>query len=142
MGNDPSILHMQNVAKCLSDKDRKALSVKTREEAGQIETARSEKVLQQQIESLLHRRGYRPIRQRMDRKSNVAVGMPDIQFSCFGRAVYWEIKLPGRNPDPAQKEQIAALLTAPNSAEVRVICSYQEAFNHMQELERKYKPKS
>ncbi|WP_153811357.1 hypothetical protein [Terrimicrobium sacchariphilum] len=132
---------MQNVAKCLSEKDRKALKVQTREEAELAYVAKSEKELQRKIESLLNRRGYRPIRQRMDRKSNIAEGMPDIQFSCYGQAVYWEIKLPGRNPDPAQKEQIAALLTAPNSAEVRVIRSYQEAFNHLQELERKYKPK-
>lgn len=69
----------------------------------EVAAPKSEKHLQDQIEGLLRRNGYFPIRQRMDRKSNVALGCPDILFaSKRGIAIAWEVKLPGQRPRPEQ----------------------------------------
>ena len=106
----------------------------TRHEAIAASIARDEKELQRQIEQLLLRHGIRVTRQRMDRKSNIAVGNPDISFSCRGRAIYWEIKMPGRRPDPDQIRAMAELSSPPNSAIVRVITSYIDAYDELQRL--------
>lgn len=106
----------------------------TAKEAAQVPVAKEEKQLQSQIEQMLRRHGIEPTRQRMDRKSNIAEGMPDISFSVGGRAVYWEVKMPGRKPDPEQVKKIAILTAPPNSAIVRVITSYVQAFQELNVL--------
>lgn len=77
----------------------------------QVAMAKTEKQLQGQLEGLLRRNGVQmPIRQRMDRKSNVAVGIPDILFSIPGvGAIAWEVKLPGQHPRPEQELAHAAM---------------------------------
>lgn len=77
----------------------------------QVALAKTEKQLQGQLEGLLRRNGVQmPIRQRMDRKSNVAVGVPDILFSIPGTgAIAWEVKLPGQTPRPEQERAHAAM---------------------------------
>lgn len=103
-------------------------------EARAVAVATSEKELQRQIEQLLLRHDILPTRQRMDRKSNIATGMPDISFSVHGRAVYWEVKMPGEKPAPEQISAITRLSCNPMNAHVRVITSYVEAFIDLQYL--------
>lgn len=103
-------------------------------ECAEVAIAKSEKHLQQQLYSLLYRRGHRPRMQRMDRKSNIAIGMPDISFEVYGQSVHWEVKMPGKNPEPAQISTMEALTAPPNGAITRVIRSYREGLTHIEEL--------
>lgn len=103
---------------------------------GQIAQAKTEKQLQGQLEGLLRRRGVlMPIRQRMDRKSNVAIGVPDILFSIDGRAVAWEVKLPGQNPRPEQEKAHAEMRA--DGWRVDVVRSYDEGIAILDTLTRK-----
>ena len=122
----------------MNPKDRpKGVAGMTTSECAEVAEARSEKHLQQQLYALLYRRGHRPRMQRMDRKSNIAVGMPDIAFEVYGRSVLWEVKLPGKHPTPDQERCHAELRGEPNNAVVRVIRSYREGLEHLQELYRR-----
>ena len=67
----------------------------------------TEKRLQDQIEQMLKRLGCWVIRQRMDRRSNVAIGTPDILFAWDGAAVAFEAKLPGKQPTTEQRQAMA-----------------------------------
>lgn len=122
----------------LSPEDRRkffpGVAGMTAEEARNVAIAKCETELQRQLEQMLLRHGIQPTRQRMDRKSNIAVGMPDISFSVHGRAVYWEVKMPGKAPDDEQVAMIAKLSAPPMSAHVRVVTSYMEAFHDLQSL--------
>lgn len=134
MGWDPSFLHLKHIASKMSPNDRKTAGVKTVKESVVDALAKSEKQLQNQLYSLLFRRGHKPRMQRMDRKSNIAIGMPDIQFSYYGQSVEWEVKMPGKNPDDIQAKTHRELEAEPNCAIVRVIRSYREGMAHLDEL--------
>lgn len=140
MGLDPSILHHANIASRLSPQDRKSAGVLTAHESKAVGEAKSEKQLQNQLYALLCRRGHKPRMQRMDRKSNIAIGMPDIQFSFFGQTVEWEVKMPGKNPDEEQARMHDKLRAEPNCAIVRVIRSYAEGLHHIEEMTMARKP--
>jgi hypothetical protein len=122
----------------MSEKDRRAMfpgaAGMTPAEAAAVPIAKSEKELQRQIEQMLLRHGIQPTRQRMDKASNIAVGMPDISFSCQGRAVYWEVKMPGEKPTPEQTATMAKLAAPPNCAIVRVVTTYEQAFSELTQL--------
>ena len=107
--------------------------------AEKVGEAKSEKQLQNQLHQLLLRRGHRPSIQRMDRKSNIAIGSPDIQFSVNGRAVYWEVKFGSNQPTPEQTRMMAELESAPNNAICKVIRSYREGLDHLREVTDKFK---
>ncbi len=65
------------------------------------------------------------IRQRMDRKSNVAIGTPDILGVRDGIPFAWECKMDGRNPTP---EQVAAMEhMSRNGWRTAIVRSYDEA---------------
>jgi len=51
-------------------------------------------------------------------------------------ACYWEVKLPGRNPTPEQSRTLAELAGDPNSAHVKVIRSYREGVDDLNNLYR------
>jgi len=103
-------------------------------ECQQVAVAKNEKELQGQLEGLLRRNLIIPVRQRMDVRSNIAIGMPDIMFACRSRACFWEVKMPGEIPNPDQVKMIAALQKVPMSAHVRVIRTYGEALADLQFL--------
>lgn len=104
------------------------------EAAEKMAEPKRERDLQNQLYALLYRRGHRPRMQRMDRKSNLAIGMPDICFEFYGRSVHWEVKMPGKDPEPEQIAVMQALEREPNFAAVRVIRSYREGLDHLTEL--------
>lgn len=120
----------------LKPPDAKILAKKFDEAEKSIADAKSEKHLQQQLFALLHRRGHLPKVQRMDRKSNITVGHTDISFEVYGKSCHWEVKMPGKNPEPAQEKMMTGLQSDPNCAHVRVIRSYREGLDDLNELHR------
>ena len=93
--------------------------------AGDPPAAQTEKQLQEQIVGFLRRQGKWVIRQRMDRKSNIALGTPDILCVHNGIPFAWEVKLPGRNPTPEQ--QRAGIEMQADGWRYAVIWSYDQA---------------
>ncbi len=92
-----------NILKRMSTADRASYPKQmTAEEALLRFEAKSEKELQQQIEAFLTLREVLVVRQRMDKKSNVKVGCPDILFVEGGIAYAFEVKLPGKLPTDEQ----------------------------------------
>jgi hypothetical protein len=83
---------------------------KTAAECREIAVAKSERELQGQIQNLLLLNGVKfPVRQRMDRKSNLTIGCPDFLFCHAGTAHAWEIKMPGEKPRPEQVKAMAEM---------------------------------
>lgn len=80
---------------------------RTIDECQQVAMARDEKHLQGQIEGLLRRSGVWFARQRMDRKSNLRIGVPDFLICLDGRFVAWEIKHDEGKTTPEQDQELA-----------------------------------
>ncbi len=137
MGLDSKTLPEAFLSK-LSKAQRKPLGKagRTASECQDVQVAKSERELQNQIESLLRRRGYLPARQRMDRKSNLAKGMPDFFFSVNGCAVYWEVKFGKGSTSPEQDSMLLQLTQYPNKAFATLIFTYQHALDCLKSLER------
>ncbi len=104
----------------------------TAAEGQQIAIAKTERELQNQITAMLRRNGIWPIVQRMDRRSNIAIGSPDIVFAVKGRPVAWECKLPGKKPT-AEQEDAMRIMSA-NGFLCDVIHHYDEALGIFNEL--------
>lgn len=120
----------------LAPPDAKILAQQFDDAADRVGEAKTEKQLQNQLYSLLYRRGHRPRMQRMDRKSNIAIGMPDISFEIGGKSCHWEVKMPGKNPEPEQVKMMAELEAVPNCAHVRVIRTYREGLDDLNALQK------
>ncbi len=68
-----------------------------------------EKDLQEQITNWLRLRNITVIRSATHRKTSNNMGCPDLIFCVRGKAVAFEVKLPGRKPTPEQEKFLAAL---------------------------------
>jgi hypothetical protein len=86
---------------------------------------KSEKQLQDQIVGFLERNNVVVIRSRMDRKTSINVGTPDLLFSVRMRAVAFEVKLPGKKPTEEQRNLM--LRMTGNGWACFIIHSYDEA---------------
>lgn len=95
------------------------------EEAEASQMAKSEKELHEQILSMLMREGICAFRARMDKKSTIAKGHPDIWFAIGGRACALEVKMPGKPLRPEQEQVISQMRQ--NGWLVEVVHSYMEA---------------
>jgi hypothetical protein len=96
----------ENILRCMSPKDRKAIGQKTASEALSAGEAKSERILQGQCVNLLRLHGIEVLWHRTDKRSAATVGWPDltfcVQFKCDddsedyigSYATCWEIKLP------------------------------------------------
>jgi hypothetical protein len=104
----------------------------TAEEAEAAFVAKNESELQSIIQTTLQRHGIFVIRNRMDKRPTVAVGVPDLLFSINGQAVAWEVKMPGRKPTQEQVEAMDWMKR--NGWEVSVIRSYDEALKEYARL--------
>lgn len=128
----------EHVLRLMSPADRQkyGMGCMTAAEAASVAIARSEKQLQNQLEALLRRNDIVVIRQRMDRKSNIAEGLPDIMFAVGeegeGTPVAWECKMPRENPTPKQLQKHEEMRR--NGWTVRVIRSYHDGLTHLIEL--------
>jgi hypothetical protein len=112
----------------MAPQDRRALGKAglLPEEAEAAHAARSEKELQDQILSMLTRQGIHGFRARMDRKSTILKGAPDIWFSLDGKACAFEAKMPGQKPRP---DQVAVMERMRRDGwRVAVVHTYAEAW--------------
>lgn len=127
----------EKVLSKMSKADRAKLPGKsglTASECAEVQIAKSEKELQAQISGMLRRHGIYAISQPMHKRSNLKVGTPDFLFSVKGRAIAWEIKMPGQSP---REEQLFAMRQmSMNGWLCDVIRSYDEAFRLFNELNK------
>ena len=89
------------------------------------EEIKSEKQLQDQIVGFLERNNTVVIRSRTDKATTTAVGTPDLLFALKGRAIAYEVKLPGKKPTKEQSEMM--LKMSGNGWLCYVVESYDEA---------------
>lgn len=131
MGLDPSILHRDQITRLLSPADRKAAGVKTAAESRKDAIQRSEKDLHKEVRNLLNLHGIPFCEARMDRKSSITIGWPDITFARDGVPIAWELKFLGSlSPEQvAVKERMEK-----HGWHYRVIRSLTEAREHLREL--------
>lgn len=90
--------------RCMSEADRASLApgqLLPAEAAAKM-TAKDERQLQGQLVGLLRLRGIEPLWFRTDKRTRATVGWPDITFAFQGRAIAWEVKMPGEKPRPEQ----------------------------------------
>lgn len=91
--------------------------------------ARSERELQQQIESWLRLQRIEVLRPRMDKKTGIKVGWPDLSLSIHGAFVSFEVKTATGTLSPDQERQHALMRAEPNCAQVHVVRSLQEVID-------------
>lgn len=118
----------------MNAKDRASLgrAGMTAEEAESAFVAKTEADLQTLIQTMLQRNGVYVVRQRMDKRSNVKIGCPDLLFSVNGTPVAWEVKLPGKKPRPEQIDALASM--SRNGWQTAVVTSYDKALSIYREL--------
>lgn len=118
----------------MSEKDRASLGKAgmTKAEAGAAFIAKNEAQLQTLIQTMLQRNGVYVVRQRMDKKSNVKIGCPDMLFSVNGQPVAWEVKMPGKKPRPEQVDALECM--ARNGWLTAVVTSYDQALSIFKQL--------
>jgi hypothetical protein len=86
---------------------------------------KTEKILQEQIVGFLERNNVVVIRSRMDRKTSTNVGTPDLLFSLNGKAIAFEVKLPGHKPTKEQTDMMQRMTR--NGWLCEVVYTYDEA---------------
>lgn len=124
----------ESIRKLMSPEDRQPLgkAAMTNEEAQASRMARREKELQENIANLLRQRNIWFARQRMDKRATSTLGQPDFLFAINGRAVAFEVKLPGEKLTDDQMRAIVAMTN--NGWFFRVVHSEQEAVQRLEEL--------
>lgn len=86
----------------MQKEDRTTPETRTNDDAREKNEAKSEKALQALIMSYLRGKEIEPGCQRMDRKSNMALGWPDIVFAFHGVPVALEVKVGANKQTPEQ----------------------------------------
>jgi hypothetical protein len=107
------------ILRLLSPADRRSLGVAglTAEEALGAARIKSERDLQNLMESYFNLRGVVAIRARMDKKTTTKRGTPDFLLALRGHAIALEAKLPGEELEPDQVKMKAAMTADPNGWE-------------------------
>ena len=106
-----------NIARLMSNKD-KPKSYKSPEQISARSDEKLEKVLQEQIASLLRQRGIPFHRNRMDKKTTGTVGWPDFCFPYNGRFYGVECKIGSNRPSPSQELCLDAITKCGGQADV------------------------
>jgi hypothetical protein len=106
----------EKVLRLLSPADRRSLGKAglTADEALQAARVKSERDLQNLIETYFNLRGVVAIRSRMDKATTTPKGTPDFMLALRGRAVVIEAKLPGEELTPEQEAMKARMTGDPN----------------------------
>jgi len=86
----------------------------TADEALNAARVKSERDLQNLIESYFRVRNIVAIRSRMDKATTTPVGTPDFVLALRSRATAIEVKLPGEELEPEQARMKAAMTAGPN----------------------------
>jgi hypothetical protein len=115
----PSKVLPEKILRLLSPADRRSLGVAglTADEALQAARIKSERDLQNLMESYFNLRGVVAIRARMDKKTTTKRGTPDFLLALRGHAIALEAKLPGEELEPDQVKMKAAMTADPNGWE-------------------------
>ena len=93
-----------------------------------------EQRLQGEIIAWLRGEGYEPGYSRMDKKSSLPLGWPDIFFAAHnGRAVAFEVKTPTGRTSPEQDERIARMQAA--GWTVQVVRSLESTKDFLRQVE-------
>lgn len=104
MSLDPKLLP-PNVVRLMTPEEQKRLGYVTPAAAKAKDDLKREKELHEQALALLRLRGVRfVLHSRMDRRSTVRVGTPDLLFVYRGQACALELKRPGEVPIEAQRK--------------------------------------
>ena len=123
-----------HVIRLIAAPERKALGLKTQEEAALAAEIKSERDLHKAVGNLLRLRGIEFFESRMDRKTTRRKGEPDFLFALERAAVAWELKLPGRQLDPEQEKMFQKMSAKPNGWICRIIHSVDEALSELKRL--------
>lgn len=131
MGENPNILRLSHISSKLSGADQKREKVKPADESRREIINRSEKDLHKEIRQLLNLHGIPFCEARMDRKSSITIGWPDVTFARDGVPVAWELKFLGSlSPEQVSvKERMEK-----HGWRYRVIRSQEQAIQHLKEL--------
>jgi len=98
----------------------------TQAEADAKREQREERAIQQDIERDLMRRGIIVCRPRMDRKSTIRKGWPDLTFAYRGRFVALEVKTASGKLSHDQRDCIEALRSDPCGGVVAIVRSLRD----------------
>ncbi len=94
-----------HILKLMPKEDRPAGVIgMTRTEINEVQETKSEKELQNLIQNYLGLRGIFAGRQRMDKRSNLVIGWPDVFFSYKGIPIALECKVGAGKQTQEQKE--------------------------------------
>lgn len=113
--------------RCMAPADRKSVAPgqTTAPELASRSVVKAEKQLQGLIYNFLRVNDVEVLWHRTDKKSHATVGWPDLTFALLGRAVAWEVKLPGRKPEEHQTNLHERMLL--NGWTVEVVTSLEQA---------------
>lgn len=120
------------IVRAMSKPDRKALGLRTSEEALCAQQIHQERELHNLFANWLRLNGVPFIHARMDKKSTIRKGWPDFTLLWQGRAVCFEFKLPGQ-PLDADQIEVRRELTL-NGTPVQTVHSVAEAIRAAREL--------
>jgi hypothetical protein len=104
------------ILRLVSPADRKALGKRglTLCEVFERAKIKSERDLQNLIESYFRLHNVVAIRSRMDKKTTTPTGTPDFMLALKGQAIALEVKLPGEELSEEQKKMKEAMMATPN----------------------------
>lgn len=125
-----------NVLEKMQLKDRKSLgrAGMTQEDCKKAALGKMEKELHAEVMQFINLRGGRFLRARMDRKSRLPIGWPDLTvFFPKGLTVFWELKVNTYTLDYQQAEWQEVL--AKLGHHHRVICHLDDCRRHLREIE-------
>lgn len=122
----------ENFRRRLAPETRKALQCPTQPEADAKQERVAERKMHEQFEQWLRLNEIPYIHSRMDRKSTIREGWPDFSLFRHGVSCFIEFKVPGKLPEPKQKECINELMH--NGFPVLVAYSVALAINFASEM--------
>jgi hypothetical protein len=126
-----------NILRRMAKKDRpKGNAGLLPEEAEAKQDDREERAIQIDIETDLLRRGIISSRPRMDRKSTIRKGWPDLTLAYCGRFVGLEVKTATGKLSPDQRDCLAALRKKPSRAIAVVVRSLAEVIELLAILDK------
>jgi hypothetical protein len=148
----PAILP-ESFLRCLDKETRKSLGKAglSAEEAASRAQIKNHGHFQKMIYNLLRLKGIEPLTAPIGKKSGIRVGWPDVAFAITQkidlwngyyiaehdyrtRAFGWELKIPPDDLSDEQKRMHIRLSTPPNSWEIKVIRSVDEALTELRKL--------
>jgi hypothetical protein len=132
----PTSILPPNIVRLMSKEDQERLGQVTIEVVAQLNAARDEKELHEQIASLLRRRDIVYVHASMFKRSTLPVGFPDFTFVFHGEPHGWECKV---GKTKLSQEQVDMLYEMNrNGWRTWTIYSLEEALKILKEIEARH----